>query len=140
MATGADRTGRASRPGRSSDLTGDGFIEVQPTLQVVGHDTVFAIGDVSTADAKMAGAAHRQADVVVENIAALAAGRSDLASYQPVGPAIAVPIGPTGGAGQFPGREGIVGADVVSDLKGRDMMVDRFAQMFELDAARSIQV
>ena len=31
----------------------DGFVTVGPTLQVAGHDNVFAIGDVSTADAKM---------------------------------------------------------------------------------------
>jgi len=30
----------------------DGFIEVEPTLQVTGQTTVFALGDLSTADAK----------------------------------------------------------------------------------------
>ena len=39
----------------------DGFVKVGPTLQVDGHDNVFAVGDVSTADAKMAGMAGRQA-------------------------------------------------------------------------------
>src|SRR6202035_14483 len=39
----------------------DGFIEVGPTLQVAGQTTVFAIGDLSTADAKMAGYASREA-------------------------------------------------------------------------------
>ena len=34
----------------------DGFVEVTPFLQVTGQDRVFAVGDVSTADHKMAGA------------------------------------------------------------------------------------
>ena len=46
----------------------DGFIEVGPTLQVAGQTTVFAIGDISTADAKMAGFARRQAATVADNI------------------------------------------------------------------------
>jgi NADH dehydrogenase FAD-containing subunit len=35
--------------------TPDGFVEVTEHLQVVGHETVFAVGDISTADVKMAG-------------------------------------------------------------------------------------
>lgn len=112
----------------------DGFVEVLPTLQVRGQDTVFALGDVSTADAKMAGFAGRQAETVAANISALAAGRRDLSHYESTGPAIAVPIGPQGGAGQLPGREGIVGPDVVAELKGRHLLVDRMAARFGLPA------
>src|SRR5713101_9512145 len=46
----------------------DGFIEVGPTLQVAGQTTVFAIGDVSTADSNMAVFATHQATIVVDNI------------------------------------------------------------------------
>jgi NADH dehydrogenase FAD-containing subunit len=113
----------------------DGFIEVLPTLQVKGQTTVFALGDVSTADAKMAGFAGRQAVTVAENITALIAGKSDLVNYQSMGVGIAVPIGPTGGAGQFPGQDEIIGREVIADLKGRDMMVDRFSELFGLTAA-----
>ncbi len=81
----------------------DGFLEVGPTLQVTGQTTVFAVGDVSTADAKMAGFAARQATTVAENIAALSRAGS-LNNYESMGVAIAVPIGPRGGAGQFPER------------------------------------
>jgi hypothetical protein len=52
-----------------------------------------------------------------------------------VGVAIAVPIGPTGGAGQFPGQDQIVGREIVSEVKGRDMMVDRFTELFGLATA-----
>jgi NADH dehydrogenase FAD-containing subunit len=113
----------------------DGFIEVGPTLQVAGQTTVFAVGDISTADSKMAGFARRQAATVADNINSLAQGRSDLAQYESMGVGIAVPIGPTGGAGQFPGQNEIVGSETVSQVKGRDLMVDQFGELFGLAAS-----
>ena len=110
----------------------DGFIEVGPTLQVSGQTTVFAVGDISTADAKMAGFARRQAATVADNINALAQGRSHLAHYESMGVSIAVPIGPTGGAGQFPGQDEIIGRETISELKGRDLMVDQFGEVLGL--------
>jgi NADH dehydrogenase FAD-containing subunit len=113
----------------------DGFVEVGPTLQVAGQTTVFALGDLSTADAKMAGFARHEAATVVDNINALAQGRSHLADYQPMGVGIVVPIGPTGGAGQFPGSDAVIGRETVADLKGRDLMVDGFSELFGLAVA-----
>lgn len=52
-------------------------------------------------------------------------------------PAIILPIGPTGGAGQLPGRDDILTADFVAEVKGRDMMIDRFAQLLNLEASLS---
>jgi NADH dehydrogenase FAD-containing subunit len=112
----------------------DGFIEVGPTLQVAGHTTVFALGDVSTADSKMAGFAGRQAIIVANNINALAQGRSDLAHYKSWGVAIAVPIGPNGGAGQFPGENEIEGREATAERKGREMGVERLRERFGLAA------
>ena len=108
----------------------DGFVEVGPALQVAGHDNVFAIGDVSTADAKMAGMAGMQAKLVAENILKMVNGDHDLAAYQPYGPAIVVPIGPEGGSGQLPGQDDLASREMVSTVKGRDLMVDRFAETF----------
>ena len=122
-------------PALSAARRADGYVEVGPTLQVTGQTTVFALGDLSTADAKMAGFAGRQAATVAANISALAAGNRELAEYQSMGTAIAVPIGPTGGAGQFPGQSEIVGREVVADVKGRHLMVDKFAQLFGLAVA-----
>jgi NADH dehydrogenase FAD-containing subunit len=113
----------------------DGYVEVGPTLQVAGQTTVFALGDLSTADAKMAGFAGLQAATVAANITALASGSDELVDYQSMGTAIAVPIGPTGGAGQFPGQDEIVGREVIAEVKGRDMMVDRFTELFGLAVA-----
>jgi len=110
----------------------DGFIEVDANLRVVGQSSVFALGDLSTADAKMAGSAGRQAAVVAANVTALIAGYDELATYEPMGPGIVIPIGPEAGAGQFSGREGIVDRSTVSELKGRDLMVDRFSELLNL--------
>jgi NADH dehydrogenase FAD-containing subunit len=107
----------------------DGFVRVEPTLQVRGFDTVFAIGDVSDADAKMAGRAGRQAHLVAENIRKLITGEQALAVYEPIPPAIIVPIGPELGSGQLPNQEGLAPRELVSAAKGRDLMVGRYAEI-----------
>jgi apoptosis-inducing factor 2 len=107
----------------------DGFVTVGPALQIAGHDNVFAIGDVSTADAKMAGRAGRQGHLVAENIRKLIAGDTDLTPYEPMDPAIIVPIGPEGGSGQLPGQAELAPRAMVSKAKGRDLMVDRYAEI-----------
>ena len=117
----------------------DGHIEVTPTLQVAGQDRVFALGDVSTADRKVAGAAGRQAVVVAGNIRALIEAGPDaagiaLAEYELSPPGIVVPIGPEGGSGQRPGSEDLLPPEMVAQLKGRDMMVDRFAELLGVPA------
>src|SRR5882762_1897441 len=126
----SDYIGDALVPARRSD----GFIEVGPTLQVAGQTTVFAVGDISTADSKMAGFASRQAATVADNINALAQGRADLTHYEPWGVAIAVPIGPTGGAGQFPGQDDVVGRETIAEMKGRELGVGRLSEFFGLAA------
>jgi hypothetical protein len=80
----------------------------------------------------MAGLAGRQATVVAENINALAQGRSDLAHYKSWGITIAVPIGPNGGAGQFPGEDDIAGPETIAERKGREMGVARLRERFGL--------
>jgi NADH dehydrogenase FAD-containing subunit len=111
----------------------DGFVEVTPELLVAGQDRVFALGDVSAADPnKGAGAAGRQAPVVAGNIRALITGEGELARYEPPAASIIVPIGPDGGAGQRAGSEELVPAETVAELKGRDMMVGRFAELLGL--------
>jgi NADH dehydrogenase FAD-containing subunit len=110
----------------------DGFVTVGPALQVAGHENVFAIGDVSTADVKMAGMAGIQAQLVADNIIKMVNGNKELASYQPFGPAIVVPIGPDGGSGQLPGQDELASREMVSTVKGRDLMVDRYEEILGL--------
>ena len=107
----------------------DGFVEVTPDLRVVGQDRVFAIGDVSAADHNMGGIAGRQAQLAADNIRALITGDGDLKAHQPSAAAIAVPIGPQGGSGQRPDSDDLLAPEVVAELKGRDLMVDRFAKL-----------
>ena len=54
------------------------------------------------------------------------------ARYEPPTASIIVPIGPEGGAGQRAGAEDLVPAETVAQLKGRDMMVQRFAELLGL--------
>ena len=114
---------------RSLGAHGEGFIEVDPHLRVLGFENVFALGDVSTADAKMAGFAGMQAAVVASNVTALISGSGELQTYESLGPVIAVTVGPEGGAGQLPGQEGVAGPEVIAQAKGRTMMVDRYADI-----------
>jgi hypothetical protein len=59
----------------------------------------------------------------------------ELSRYEPAPAGIVVPIGPEGGSGQRPGSEDLLPAEVVAQVKGRDMMVDRFAEMLGVPAA-----
>jgi apoptosis-inducing factor 2 len=120
--------------------TPEGFIEVTPQLQVTGQDGVFAIGDVSTADHKMAGIASRQAQLVAANIRALITGDGELAAWEPFPPVIIVPIGPEGGTGQLPGNDDPVTPEAAADIKGRDMMIGRYADLLGVtDPAQTVR-
>jgi apoptosis-inducing factor 2 len=114
--------------------TGEGYLEVTPQLTVAGFDTVYAVGDVSTADAKKAGAAGRQADVVAANIQAQIAGRPDRVSYELAPVSILLPLGPTGGAGQRAGQDELIPASFVAQIKGGDMLIARYRDIFNLPA------
>lgn len=114
----------------------DGFVEVTPQLQVKGQPRVFALGDIATIDAKMAGRAQMQADVVAKNIRALIEGGTSLVDYVPLPPLIIVPFGPEGGASQLPGSDGIAGADVTATIKGRTLFNDRYMEMFNIVGER----
>jgi NADH dehydrogenase FAD-containing subunit len=107
-----------------------GYIGVDEHLRVMGQERVFAIGDISDADRDMAGLATFQAQVAVANVRALITG-GELTSYERYPAVIAIPLGPEGGAGRLPGQDEIVGAEVIAELKGRDMGVDRYDSLFD---------
>jgi apoptosis-inducing factor 2 len=106
-----------------------GYVRVDEHLRLAGETQIFAIGDVADADRDMAGIASAQAKVVVANITALITGAGELAGYDRFPPMIAIPLGPEGGAG-FIG-DGVAGAATIAELKGRHMMVDRYAELFD---------
>ncbi len=110
---------------------GDGQIETTPTLQVAGHEHVFAIGDASSADpSNMAARAGLQVPVVVANINALISGDSELQTYEPLPPVIVVPLGPTGGASQLPGADDIAGPETTSQIKGAHLLTSNYSELF----------
>ena len=110
----------------------NGHLNVTPELRLAGQETVFAIGDITAIhEAKRGGAAGRHADIVVSNVRALLDGNQELVAYQPAPPLILLPLGPAGGVSQLPGR-GFVGAEMTAQLKGHDMFVGRYAELFNL--------
>ena len=109
----------------------DGFVAVTPFLQVTGQDRVYALGDLADADHKMAGIAGRQAQVVAGNIRAQITG-GELTAYEPRPAAIIVPVGPEGGSGQVAGQDELVSAETVARLKGRDLLIGRYGELFGL--------
>jgi len=108
-----------------------GYIRVDEHLRVAGEERIFALGDISDADRDMAGIATTQAKLVADNVRALIDG-SELTAYEPFPAVIAVPLGPNGGAGQLPGVDGIAGPDVITDIKGRAMLLDMYGALFDV--------
>ena len=106
-----------------------GYVRVDDHLRVVGEDQVFALGDLADADRDMAGIATAQAEVVAANVRALIAGTGELTSWETFPPMIAIPLGPEGGAG-FVG-DGVADSATIAELKGRDMLVDSYASLFD---------
>jgi NADH dehydrogenase FAD-containing subunit len=108
-----------------------GYVEVDEFMRVAGEERVYAIGDASNLDRNMAGMAGRQAEQLGANLRAQLTGEGEIEPYVSLGAVIAVPLGPEGGAGQFPGMDGIAGPELVADIKGRDMLVERSASLFD---------
>jgi apoptosis-inducing factor 2 len=110
----------------------NGHLEVTPELRLAGQETVFAIGDITAIpESKRGGAAGRHAQVAAGNIRALIEGRDELAAYEPAPPLILLPLGPTGGVSQLPGR-GFVGAEETAQIKGHDLFVGNYAELFNV--------
>lgn len=114
--------------------TPQGHVRVTGTLNVEGHDHVYALGDLTDlAEAKMAGIAMQHAEVVAKNIIAQVRGERPTAVYEPSPlPFILLPLGPDRGVGQLPTPEGpvIAPAETVADYKGKDLFTGRFTELF----------
>ncbi|MCX4665647.1 FAD-dependent oxidoreductase [Streptomyces sp. NBC_01381] len=114
--------------------TPQGQIRVTETLNVVGHEHIYALGDLTAlAEAKMAGYAMKHAEVIAENITAQLRGERPAATYVPAPtPSVLLPLGPDGGVGQVPTPDGptVLPAQAVSEYKGKDLFAGRFAELF----------
>jgi NADH dehydrogenase FAD-containing subunit len=111
-----------------------GYVRVDEHLRVVGETNIFAVGDIVDADRDMAGIASVQSEVVAANIRALITAGGELTSYQKFPPLIAVPLGPEGGAGVL--GDGVADAKTIAEVKGRDLLVGRYADLFNAVPAK----
>jgi NADH dehydrogenase FAD-containing subunit len=110
-----------------------GHLTVTPQLRLPGQDRIFAIGDLTAlAEPKTAKAAGLHAEIVAANITALQNGDAKLSTYQPGPPGIVVPLGPSGGA-SYSAEHGVLGAETTAQIKGADLMIDRFAQQLGIN-------
>ncbi|MGP4019252.1 NAD(P)/FAD-dependent oxidoreductase [Saccharopolyspora sp. 5N708] len=125
--------------GRLTTRTPQGQVPVTETLNVHGHDHVYAVGDITDVpEAKMAAHAMRHAEVVAQNITAQLRGEQPTATYRPEShPAILLPLGSRGGVGQMPTPDGpaAIPATTVSEYKGTDLFTGRFTEQFGPTAA-----
>ncbi len=105
----------------------DGTIRVDPTLQVIGHPHVYAIGDITDVrESKRADAARQQARVVISNISRQLEGDPAEVTYQPTKEWVILPLGPALGASQLIDADGqthVLGPDQTAEIKGTDLMV-----------------
>ena len=61
----------------------DGYVNVNPTMQVIGYENIYAVGDcVNFSGPKMGHMAVRQAEVAATNLIAAIKGRAPLARYE----------------------------------------------------------
>ncbi|SNT28115.1 NADH dehydrogenase, FAD-containing subunit [Asanoa hainanensis] len=109
----------------------NGLVRVDDQLRVAGAEGVYAVGDITDADRDGIGTASAQADLVAANLRARITGEGEVRSYVPGPMAIAVPLGPDGGAGQLPGLDGVAGAEMIAGLKGKTMLVEPWAALFD---------
>jgi hypothetical protein len=66
--------------------------------------------------------------VVAANIRTLITGDGTPSTYEKIPTLIAIPLGPEGGAGSL--GDDVASAATISELKGREMGVDNFVELF----------
>jgi NADH dehydrogenase FAD-containing subunit len=109
----------------------DGHVEVTRDLRLPGQERVFAIGDLTgLPEAKTAKAAGEHAQAVATTIRNLIEGGEPV-GYEPGEPAIALPLGPSGGA-TYTAELGVLGAEQTALVKGADLRVDSALELLGL--------
>lgn len=115
----------------------DGTLKVRPTLQLVGHDNVYAIGDVTDIpETKRADAARRHAQVTVANLVEQLEGRQPSHTYVPNVNWMVLPLGPTHGASQLVDNQGnarVVGAAHTAAIQTDSLMLSKVRAQLNLD-------
>ncbi|HEY9290436.1 MAG TPA: FAD-dependent oxidoreductase [Microlunatus sp.] len=121
--------------GNLVELTDRATVPVDDHLNVIGHQHVYALGDIAElADAKMATHAQTQALVVVENLRSQLRGERPRSEYgQDSAPRILLPLGTCAGVGQLPAPDGApvpVTLETVTRRKGADLFTARLSGRF----------
>ena len=115
----------------------NGTLPVTPHLQLVGHPTVWAVGDVTDVpENKRATAARAHAEVVAANIRSIIDGGEPVATYHAAAELFVLPLGPEGGASQLVDANGarhVLGPDETSRIKGADLFSGVMASFFGTD-------
>ena len=109
-----------------------GFVTVTDTLQVPGHDRVFVVGDVSDADAKMAGRAGMQAEVVADNSAPSSPAAASCAATSRCRRSSWCRSGPRAAPGSCRASTGSWAPTRPPTSRARTMLVDSYAALFGL--------
>ncbi|WP_126945842.1 FAD-dependent oxidoreductase [Xanthomonas sp. BRIP62418] len=136
--TGGSPNTAYMRPQLETTLNEHGRVRVEPTLQVVGHDTLFALGDITDLDEnKMAWHISGQIAPAAINIRRVLAGqrnRSKLKTYCPKtnNANMTVTLGSGQGIIQLRGLGLIRSPLLTRKIKAEHMLVPRFRKMFGL--------
>ncbi|MDO4791189.1 MAG: FAD-dependent oxidoreductase [Buchananella hordeovulneris] len=107
---------------------GDGSLNVDEYMQVVGHPGIFAVGDLAhTVEPDRADAAVDQGRLVASILRDIIEGREPQRTYEPQRRWVLLPLGPEGGACEVrdpgSGEVLVAGAEETARIKGEDMHV-----------------
>ncbi|KDQ63257.1 hypothetical protein JAAARDRAFT_29276 [Jaapia argillacea MUCL 33604] len=125
---------RGGRPNTSfvttlspSPLTDRGFVRVDPTLQVQGHPSIFATGDIlDWPEIKQIAKTYTQVPIIVENLLAYLDGKTGKKIYKGNPEMIVITNGRNGGAGYIGLLWGITIGDWLSKtLKSKELFVSK---------------
>ena len=129
LATGQSANSELLAKLDSNVLATDGSnkVKVRPTMQVLGHDQIYAFGDVATGlGARMAYVAGIEAILVAKNIQAAIQGKPLALNKQPFA-LILITFGPENGIMYLPFFGGFtLGAWIAKRVKSKTMMVSQF--------------
>ncbi|KAK4052464.1 hypothetical protein OIV83_002266 [Microbotryomycetes sp. JL201] len=115
----------------SAAVNSAGLVKVQPTLQLVSHDNMFAIGDVTDVqETKLAYNSEAHVPVIVSNVLSLIKQSATSKTLKPGAKVIVVTCGPHGGAAQLPVFGLVVGGFLTSQIKSKTLFIPKFRATF----------
>ncbi|KAF9002191.1 FAD/NAD(P)-binding domain-containing protein [Cyathus striatus] len=116
-------------------VTANNLINVRPTMQLVGHEEIFAMGDaVDLPEQKQLVKAAAHAEVIIANVLLLLRGQAPTKVYKGSKELIVIPIGRDGGSGYLPFLWGIVIGNWFTRLvKSRGLFIDYSKKNLGLD-------